>query len=73
MPDRDITLKAKWQINTYRIRFNGNGALEVTMEDQIATYNQSIKLSKNTYVKDGYEFKGWALNETGTVVHTDEK
>ena len=53
-----ITMYAQWTINTYTIKYNANGG-SGTMADTIATYGESTKLRKNTFVKTNYKFKGW--------------
>ncbi|MDD4211629.1 MAG: InlB B-repeat-containing protein [Clostridia bacterium] len=55
MPASDLTLYAKWVINTYTINFitNGGAALQALEFD----YNSNITLPTPT--KAGYEFNGW--------------
>lgn len=59
--DKDIiTLYAIWEINKYYIIFSGwNWNIEWEMEEQIFTYNESQKISKNVYKKAYSIFSWW--------------
>ena len=61
----DMTLYAQWEINKYTITFNANGGTG-TLDPQQVSYNTSTKLSKNTFVKDGFKFDGWNTKADGT-------
>ena len=73
-PYTDLDLYAIWQ-PTYYITFDANGG-EGTMEPQAyesmpllpgdGWYVPYARLVKNTYTRDGYEFKYWAKNPDGT-------
>lgn len=52
MPDRDLTLVPKYEINYYTISFSN-----IDKEDMSLKYNDPISLSEPT--KTGYEFVGW--------------
>lgn len=60
-------------INTYTIKYNGNGADGGSMENLIMTYNEAKNLAANRFYREGYVFKGWALSANGGVVYTDGK
>jgi len=45
----------------YTIKYNANGGVG-SMEDSQAFVNSMFALSKNTFTKDGYLFKGWSLS-----------
>ncbi|PFM79291.1 hypothetical protein COJ46_13435 [Bacillus sp. AFS077874] len=51
----NITLYAKWSINSYSIHFNSNGGSQIA--DKTANYNSKITLPKPT--RTGYTFVGW--------------
>jgi uncharacterized repeat protein (TIGR02543 family) len=68
----DITLYAKWNPITYKVRFNSNGG-SGSMGDQDFTYDVPQNLTINTFTRTGYTFAGWATSAAGTVVHTDGK
>lgn len=65
--DRDITLKARYEINKYTITFNGNGA-DGNMTAQTVDYNTLVTLKANEFTKLGYRFRGWATSEGSNVV-----
>lgn len=44
--------------------FNGNGGYGNKMDVQVFECGKEQKLSKNTFLKDGYVFQGWATNIT---------
>ncbi len=58
-------------VKTYTINFNKNGG-SGTMSSLTATVGQSKKLSKNTFTREGFVFKGWATSANGAVVYADE-
>lgn len=59
-------LYAKWDTNTYKIKYNGNGNTGGTMPDSIHTYDEEKKLSINKFTKTGYEFVNWNTKSDGT-------
>ncbi|MBQ6505056.1 MAG: InlB B-repeat-containing protein [Flexilinea sp.] len=57
---------------TFTIRYNANGG-SGTMTPTGAEYNTTVKLKKNEFAKEGYQFAGWDTNSAGTtVVYEDE-
>lgn len=59
--DRDIILYAQWQIKTYTITYNSNGASSGTVESHTdCKKGDSIILRENEYIKDGFTFYGWS-------------
>lgn len=70
--NEDKTAVASWVINTYRIKFNGNGATGGTMDEQGATYGTSTTLTPNAFTRAGYNFVGWAMLPNGGVIYEDE-
>lgn len=72
--DKTITLYAQWRVNTYEIRFDGNGATSGSMTNQKMTYGKAAKLKKNVYAKSGCDFLGWNTDRTAkTQKYKDEK
>ena len=67
----DIELTANYKPITYYISYNSQGA-EGTMENTKVKYNNKLLLSKNSFEKEGYIFKGWSLVPDGEVVYNDE-
>lgn len=66
----DVELYAVWVLNTYKVLFDANGGSgsmnELTVDALVLT-----PLPANTFVRDGYIFKGWAIEEE--VVYQDEE
>lgn len=61
------TLYAKWAVNKYNIKFNGNGSTSGKMSTlSNRTYNKSYTLPTNAYKRTGYEFTGWNTKADGT-------
>ena len=62
-----ITLYAKWQANTYTVKFNGNGSTSGKMSSLTSRkYGSSYKLSANKFKKKGYVFTGWNTKKDGS-------
>jgi len=59
VPAENITLYAKWSVNTYIISFNTNGG--DTMASQSYDYNETI-ITPDDPVRNGYTFIGWYNN-----------
>ena len=60
-----IQLYAMWKGNSYRIRYDGNGATSGAMEDSLPTYGKTEPLRKNTFKRKGYTFVGWNTQMDG--------
>jgi len=71
MPNQNIELVAMWDPIEYTIKFDSNGGIG-SMQAQKVTYDTTVKLTKNTFTKEGYQFKGWATTPSGNVVYQDE-
>ena len=74
MPSGDLTLtaKARKTANKYTIVFDANSG-NGTMANQIFTYDVAQNLSKNTFTKTGYVFKGWATEASLNGSNEDER
>ena len=59
-----VTLYAVWSVNVYYVSFNPNGG-EGSMSSQTFTYGISQALKLNTFIRDGYSFIGWNINQYG--------
>ncbi|WP_394899651.1 InlB B-repeat-containing protein, partial [Clostridium tertium] len=68
----DKTVYAIWEANEYEVKFDTNGGVG-TIANQSFTYDVKQKLTKNTFVKEGHTFKGWATDIKGTVKYIDEQ
>ena len=51
---------------SYKIIYNGNGGIG-KMEDQIINYNNSTRLNKNEFKKEGYYFNGWIAKKSNNT------
>lgn len=66
-PGQVLTLSARWEVNTYRIAFDGNGST-----DSLPTCNETFTYGtqSTTYVmpngitREGFTFKGWRASES---------
>lgn len=68
----DITLYAQWKPNTYYIKYDSNGG-SGSMENSTHQYGILSNLRKNSFTKEGYEFKGWATTSSATsALYNDE-
>lgn len=56
MPARNITIKAKWTVNQYTIKFNTNGGTAIA--DMKVNYGSAVTVP-NAPTKPGYTFAGW--------------
>ncbi|MBQ8546603.1 MAG: InlB B-repeat-containing protein [Clostridia bacterium] len=64
------TLYAVWQVNINGVVFNANGGKGTMSSLELAT-GITDTLPKNTFTKDGYTFKGWAISKGGSVAYAD--
>lgn len=71
MPNSSITLKAKWQANTFTVTFNGNNSTSGSMSAQTVTYGVTTNLTLNEYQRNNHKFIGWAKSSTGIVEFED--
>ncbi len=60
-----LILYAQWEKNIVKISFNSNGG-EGLMSDQEVASGEESTLVKNTFVKDGFKFKGWNTKVDGS-------
>lgn len=62
----NLTFYAKWQINKYRIKYNGNGADSGSMKNEtVCKYDKTYTLAKNKFKRKGYVFEGWNTKKNG--------
>ena len=63
-PIEGSVYEAQW---SYKLSFNGNGANDGSMSDQIVAENdESTTISNNGFTKNGYHFSGWNTSADGT-------
>jgi uncharacterized repeat protein (TIGR02543 family) len=63
---KTVTLYAQWTANTYKIKFDGNGATSGSMKSKSMTYDTAANLTANAYKRTGYTFAGWNTKADGT-------
>lgn len=74
MLTEDVTYRALWTPNRYKVRFHKADALAVgTMEEQVLVYDEEQMLTGNTYTKPYYDFAGWSIQEGGNVAYADQE
>ena len=69
----NTTLYAKWTVNTYKVKFNGNGSTSGSMNDQNFTYGTAQYLTANAFSKTGYTFAGWATSADGAKAYDNQQ
>ena len=67
---RDLTFIPIYEVNSHVIIFNPNGGTGY-MANQPINYLQTVTLSTNLFVREGYTFLGWATSPNGPVVYTN--
>lgn len=65
-PGQVLTLSARWEVNTYRITFDGMGSTDpLPTCDETFTYGtQSIYVMPQGITREGFNFKGWRVSES---------
>jgi len=59
--------------STYKVNFHNNGGTG-TMESMTMNYNETKKISKNTFTREDYNFGGWNTEADGSGTnYTDEQ
>ncbi len=71
-----VTLKAQWYRLSYIIRYHArtvDSGVTGSMEDQRAPFNQKIRLSRCTLMREGYTFAGWSTSSNiyGKAAYAD--
>ncbi|MEI6579264.1 MAG: InlB B-repeat-containing protein, partial [Eubacteriales bacterium] len=65
------TQNYRYNANTYTVNYNINGGEGGSTPITTHTYNTSLDLRLNAFIKTGYTFAGWATSAEGTVVYTN--
>ena len=68
-----VTLYAVWEISSYKVSFNGNGATSGTMKAQTINVGASKALKENAFKRTGYTFLGWAKKKGATKADYADK
>lgn len=64
--NKNLTLYAVWQANTYTIIYNANGGTGA-LGNQTKTHGTTLKLSTVKPTRNNYKFKGWATSANATT------
>ena len=64
-------LTANYEPISYYISYNSSEG-QGEMKKQEFIYNQTSKLIKNQFTKEGYSFEGWSTSINGDVIYKDE-
>ena len=69
-----ITLYAQWDVRSYKIAFNGNGAPSGSTVPMTLKFGETKNLTANGFIKPGYHFVSWntKADESGTT-YTDKQ
>lgn len=64
MPAKNVTLKAKWEANTYKVTYDLDGGewTETTNEFPYE-YKATVEVVKTVPTREGYKFSGWRSEE----------
>ena len=68
----DLNIYARILPNEYKIVFNANSG-SGSMQDLNCKYDESKKLSKNSFTRNGYIFTGWNTKADGTGTLYDDE
>ena len=66
----DLELSAKWNVNTYTVKFDANGGSGETA-DMSFNYDEEKALTKNVFTREDYTFAGWAVKADGNATYAD--
>lgn len=70
----DITYTAKFEPIRYSIAFNANGGSGSMQTLENVAYDETVKLPKCTFTRDGYDFAGWTTSSyRDTADYKDEE
>ena len=62
-----VTLYAQWDVGTYNIAFDGNGATKGAMDKiRRIPFDETFFLPINEFTRDGYAFMGWNTAKDGS-------
>ena len=71
-PAENTTITIEAVANRYKVEFNGNGNTSETMAAQDMNYGDAANLTKNAFVRTGYNFAGWSTTPDGKCEYPDE-
>ena len=65
MPAENVTVKARWTLNTYQISFMPNGG-KGTMRNQMVSHGVESELHAKQFTYEGHIFTGWNTKAAGS-------
>ncbi len=60
-----FALYAVWKANSYKVKYDGNGASSGKVSSSSHVYGTSSKLRTNSFKRKGYKFVGWNTKKNG--------
>lgn len=60
-----VALYAMWKGNSYKVKYNGNGAKSGKVSVSSHVYGSASKLRENGFKRTGYQFVGWNTKKNG--------
>ena len=63
----DTTISSIATVNTYTVKYNGNGNTGGSTVDSTHTYNVAKALTSNGFTKTNYSFAGWSTSNATTA------
>ena len=64
MPAKNVTLKAKWEANIYRVTYDLDGGEWTEMTNEFPyEYKATVEVIKTVPTREGYKFSGWRSEE----------
>lgn len=70
MGTSDITLYAKWDVDSYTITYDKNDPSATgSMDFQEVTFDSNVTILDNEYTRSGRLFDGWAIEPDGEVLY----
>ena len=71
--EAELTFTATWRPCVYTVAYSpAYEGCETTMEPSSLVYDTAIELRANSFEREGYEFIGWSLSETGEIEFEDK-
>ena len=62
----NTTIKAEWKANVYKIVYNGNRNTGGSTPEQNFTWNTTISLNPNGFVRTGWQYVNWNTKPNGS-------
>ena len=68
-----VTLYAVWKPIKYTVEFDANGGNGSMNRIENILYGTSLRLSANSFTKDGYTFVGWTNSKSSSIIRYFDK